>query len=244
MPTALAPSAVSVTGEGHGAEYGQGSVLPCGEQPGLELEQVGKCFEHDEVRAVLLACDHCFAEQLVGLVKRERTHGFEHFAERTEIQRDFDVVPPLGGGRRLCVSERRAHELVNRVIAAAQLVPVYAERVRINIIGAGADIGAVNIRQDIRMGDIDRFRQRRRHVDSACEHGAHASVKQKAAVFHLQFILSVFFYCIGFTHENQQKITGSHPGTSPPEGSLAVIINNKNISILTSCSLHNAESSS
>ena len=172
--------------KGHGAENGQGSVFTGGEQPGLELEQIGKGFEYDEIRAMAFSGDHRLAEQLIGAVKGERAHGLEHLAERAEVQRDFYVVSTFRCNRRLCVPDRRADQMVHSIIAAAQFVSVYAERVRINIIRAGADIFAVNIRQDIRVGDVDRFRQCSRHVDTACEHGSHTSVKQKTSVLHLR----------------------------------------------------------
>ena len=139
---------------------------------GLEIDEVVERLDHEEIDAAALE-----DLRLLG-VERRRLVALElRVAERADRARDEDVAP-----RHLARLARELHggtvqplELVLEEVLR-ELRPVRAERVRLDQLGASADVAEVHVddalgRPQVRLLGAAKARHR------ACEHGAHAAVR-------------------------------------------------------------------
>ena len=147
---------LAVVADGDRGEYRQRRILLCGEDCGLELVGVAHRLDCDKVCAGSRADAHLFGECIVGGVEFEVACRLEQTSRGADVERD--ETPPAGHFRRLaCDGDSCRDHILKRGVAVV-LGAVRAERVGVNHIRSGREIGFMDGADVIRPRQVPQFR--------------------------------------------------------------------------------------
>ena len=141
-----------VLAERHGGEDGQVVEVLRRQHRRLRLAQIRHGLDEHDVAPGVHHRAHLLGEYLVGLLERQRAQGLQQHADGAEAARH------VAGAGRAGVGRRRAVDVGHRR-AALQLVRVGAERVRGDHLGAGAHIAGMDVRDGVRVAEVQQVGQ-------------------------------------------------------------------------------------
>ncbi len=161
---------------------GQRADLPHRRNRGANLVEVAERLEDKEVNAALDQGLGLVAEELLRFVDAGLSPRLDPNAERTNRAGDVDTfaaVPTVLAGRR-AARNPRPFEIDRPDLLAqpegAQLHPVGAEGVGLDDVGAGPDVGGVDLVHQLRLSEVERLEAAVDEDPASIELGAHRTV--------------------------------------------------------------------
>ena len=130
-------------------KHRQVALLACGEHGGLDFEQIGHGLDVDRVHTCRRAAPDLTGEDVVGVVKGQRTGRGEQLADRSDVQSDKLCAGGTG------IGNRGRDDLLHRVTRTGELVFIGAEGAGDDHVRAGLDILPVDIGDERRIGQIE-----------------------------------------------------------------------------------------
>ncbi len=146
----------------------------------LHLVEIGERFEDEEIGAAFPERGHLLAKRRAGFVARGRTVGLESDAERADGAGDEHVLP-----RRLARELRRTpvdlpHLRLEAVLR--ELDAVCAERVRLQHLGAGIDVRAVDAEHEVGRAQVELVVALIDEDAALVQHRAHRAIEDDDAI--------------------------------------------------------------
>ena len=169
----------------HAGQHGQAAVLLDGQQGGLQLIQIGKGLKEHEVSPGGHACPDDAAILCHGILKRKGAVGFQQLPQRPHIQRGQCTVRGTGP---LAVGNARRNDLLQRVLAARQLVGGSAKGIGIDDAAACGGVPGMDALDERRVGDVQLLGAGPQFQARCLQHGAHAAIQQDGIGPVKQFI--------------------------------------------------------
>ena len=126
-------------------------MLLCREHRRLHLIEVGQRLKDDEIGARRLPRRDHLAEQLIGVLKGERTQRLDQLPDGADVERNAHARD--AGVLRRSPRDRhiRPDDLGDRFPRADELVPVRTERIAVNDAAARRDIVSMHLFDDLGM---------------------------------------------------------------------------------------------
>ena len=154
-------------------QHGQAAVLLDGQQGGLQLIQIGKGLKEHEVSPGGHACPDDAAILCHGILKRKGAVGFQQLPQRAHIQRGQCTVRGTGP---LAVGNARCNDLLQRVLAARQLVGGSAKGIGIDDAAACGGVLGMDALDERRISHVQLLGTGPQFQARSLQHGAHAAL--------------------------------------------------------------------
>ena len=155
------------------------------QQGGFQLVQVGVGLKKDQVCPGGFARLHDAGILGHGVLKGQRSAGFQQLAQRAHVQRSQRTVGRTGA---LAVGNACGDDLLQRVGAARQLVGRSTECIGVDDAAAGRSVLRMDAFDERRVGDVQLLRACTQLEPGGLQHGAHAAVQQDGIALLEKFI--------------------------------------------------------
>jgi len=151
---------------------------------GADLVDVTEGLEHEEINAALDKGAGLLGEILLSLVYPGLPPGLDANTERTNRARDPGLL--FGGTARQPRTLEIDREHLIRQAEVAQLDPIGAEGVGFDHVRAVADVGLMDLADEIRLGEVQLVERAIEEDALGIEHRAHRAVADEHAPFELR----------------------------------------------------------